>query len=256
MYLCITPERVAKTKRLMDALKKGWGEPCRIVTGAPPEDGKPFIVWGQRWLGEKLIPKAIKSGRPFWHIDNGFWNSARGGEIGNYRFSYRGLSPVMMDKPARRARDIKPQPWKTGGDYVLLAYPSPTFGRCLGMDMAKWRRETQQRLKGCGLPIRHREKDCSRPLTEDLAGAMALVTHSSNVAVEAAVAGVPVVVEPTSAAAPIGSASIHDLNRPDRSHWLASLASQQFTLGEMASGVAFTMLSRVSAQVDMIRETA
>lgn len=251
MYLCVTPERVFKTKRLMDALKAGWGEPCEIVTGAPPDDGKPFIVWGQRWLGERLIPEAIRTGRPFWHIDNGFWNSARGGIVGNYRLSYRGMSPILLDKPvAKRAKGVDLKPWKTGSDYVLLAYPSMTYGRCLGLDMAKWCLDTAQKLQGCGYPVKRREKDCPRPLEQDLAGAVCLVTHSSNVAVEAVIAGVPVVVEPTCAAAPVGSASVHDLNRPDRDQWLASLACQQFTLGEMASGEAYRMMKKIAAQVD------
>lgn len=254
MYLCVTPERVYKTRRLMDALKQGWGERCEIVTGAPPTDDRPFIVWGQRWLGEELIPAAMKSGRPFWHIDNGFWDSARGGITGNYRLSYRGMSPILMEKPvARRAKAIELKPWKEGGDYVLLAYPSMTYGHCLGLDMVKWCRDTAARLAGCGYPVRHREKDCPRPLERDLAGAVALVTHSSNVAVEAVIAGVPVVVEPTCAAAPVGSASVHELSRPDRAQWLASLACQQFTLGEMATGEAYRMMKKIAAQVDRMR---
>jgi hypothetical protein len=256
MYLCITPERVYKTRRLMDALKQGWVERCDIIVGAPPDSDRPFIVWGQRWLGEEIIPKAIKTGRPFWHIDNGFWNSARGGAVGNYRFSYRGMSPILMDKPdARRCKDIELAPWREGGDYVLLAYPSMTYGRCIGIDTVKWSLETAQDLKRSCLPVVHRQKDCPRALEQDFAGAFVVVTHSSNVAVEAAIQGIPVVVEPTCAAAPVGSASVHELSRPDRAQWLASLACQQFTIGEMASGIACRMMKKIAAQVDK-KETA
>jgi hypothetical protein len=251
MYLCVTPERVYKTRRLMDALKQGWGERADIIVGPPPKDDRPFIVWGQKWLAETIIPQAMASGRPFWHIDNGFWDSARGGIVGNYRFSYRGLSPILMDKPdARRARGVELAPWRDGGDYVLLAYPSMTYGRCIGIDAVKWSHDVTEALKRSGLPVRHRPKDCPRPLDRDLAGALVVVTHSSNIAVEAVIAGIPVVVEATSAAAPVGSASVHDLARPDREQWLASLACQQFTLGEMATGVAYRMMKKIAAQVD------
>lgn len=256
MYLCVTPERIPKTKRLMDALKEGWGERCDVIVGAPPKDGRPFIVWGQKWLAEDLIPQAMQTGRPFWHIDNGYWNSARGGIVGNYRFNYRGLSPILMDKPdSRRARGVELAPWKDGGDYVLLAYPSMTFGRCLGIDAVKWSYQVTERLKATGLPLLTRTKDCPRPLAADLAKALVVVTHSSNVAVEAAIAGVPVVVEPMSAAAPIGSPSVQELVRPDREQWLASLASQQFTLGEMAGGVAYRLMKKIAAQADKALET-
>jgi hypothetical protein len=251
MYLCVTPERVFKTRRLMDALKQGWGERSEIVVGPPPEDHRPFIVWGQRWLGEELIPKAMKSGRPFWHIDNGFWDPARGGITGNYRLSYRGMSPILMEKPdARRARGVELAPWREGGRYVLLAYPSMTYGRCIGIDAVKWSHDVTEDLKRSGLPVLHRPKDCPRSLEQDFSGALVVVTHSSNVAVEAAIAGIPVVVEPSCAAAPVGSASVHELSRPDRSQWLASLACQQFTLGEMASGIAYRMMKKIAAQVD------
>src|SRR4051794_19753990 len=60
------------------------------------------------------------------------------------------------------------------------------------------------------------------PLADAMAGAHALVTHSSNVAVEAVVAGTPVFVAPSSAAAPMGLtnlAQIEEPVRPDRRPW-------------------------------------
>ena len=75
--------------------------------------------------------------------------------------------------------------------------------------------------------------------------AHALVTHSSNVAIEAACLGTPVFVAPTSAAAPVGRVDLADIEMPiypDREPWLAHLAYNQFSFEEIRSGEAWRML--------------
>ena len=83
------------------------------------------------------------------------------------------------------------------------------------------------------------------PLAEALGKAHALVTHSSNVAIEAVVAGVPVFVSPSSAAAPMGLSDLSLIETPvypDRDQWLAHLAYCQFSFEEIRSGAAWRML--------------
>src|SRR6188474_3188361 len=50
IHLCITPERQQKTRMLMSALAGGIGLSAHLVLGEPPDDGAPFVVWGQEWL--------------------------------------------------------------------------------------------------------------------------------------------------------------------------------------------------------------
>jgi len=79
----------------------------------------------------------------------------------------------------------------------------------------------------------------------------ALVTHSSNVAVDAVIAGVPVFVEPTSPAAPVGNldlAKMENPNMPERGPWFDSLMAQQFTVDEMRSGLAREYMQMVIDQ--------
>ena len=52
------------------------------------------------------------------------------------------------------------------------------------------------------------------PLSEQLLEAHALVTHSSNVAIESVIAGVPVFVSPSSAAAPVGQTDFNLIESP------------------------------------------
>ena len=82
-------------------------------------------------------------------------------------------------------------------------------------------------------------------LPEALKTAHALVTHSSNVAIEAVCLGTPVFVSHTSAAAPVGHTDLSHIEKPaypDRSAWLSHLAYNQFSLEEIADGRAWRML--------------
>jgi hypothetical protein len=254
LYLCVTPEREEKTARLMEALSAGASEPTKIITGPPPDDGNPFVVWGQVFLAADIIPVAIRSGRPFWQIDNGFWQSARGGETGYYRFSYRGLSPVLLQHTGSGRPPAKMAPWRKGGEHIVLGVPGENFGRSIGLDMPAWTRLAYTKLqRSTRRPIMLRRKGSGIPLADDLRGAWALVTHSSNVAVDSVLAGIPVFVADTSPAAPvarIGLGPVESPAMPDREAWWNSLMCQQFTLAEMANGIAWKYMDRVCKQVE------
>lgn len=254
LYCCITPERERKTWRIMTALSVGFPD-AKIVRGEPPRSDEPFAVWGQAWLTLRILPQAVKQNRPFWHVDNGFIRPARGTQNGYYRLTYRSLSPILLnDPPPMRhyLRDIELKPWRRGGKHILLAMPGPDFGRALGLDMRRWMATAPYKLREITKrPIIVRYKRDPRPLAEQLRGAWAVVTHSSNVAVDAVLAGIPVFVAPTSPAAPVGRTDL-DLENPitpDREQWLASLMAQQFTLDEMRFGVAAPLMRAIQQQV-------
>lgn len=258
VWLCITPERSVKTEMILSAFAESVpGKPMFIV-GPPPDDGQPFAVWGQDWTAREAIPKAVKSGRAFWHLDNGFIKSAQGSRFGYYRVTYRGLSPILIEQPllSDRARDVHLKPWRRDGDHVLFALPGQDFGRAIGLNMVSWIETMSARMKTLtARPVLTRPKKHrgGRPLQVDLNNCWALITHSSNVAVEAAIAGIPVFVEPTNPAAPIGNEFLEELEfpaMPDRSQWIESLMCQQFTLDEMKSGIAMPHLERIMEQVD------
>jgi hypothetical protein len=148
------------------------------------------------------------------------------------------------------------KPWRPAGSgrHVLVAYPGPAFGVMLGLDMQAWSDTITERVRQhTDLPLLFREKKCERPLVDDLADARCVVTHSSNVAVDAIVEGVPAIVEKWNPAAPVCSGDLADIERPptpDRRQWWASLMCQQYTLAEMASGLAWHYMQRVMAEVD------
>lgn len=258
-YLCVTPERELKTTMIMRALARGFGaEAHRVINGEPPDDENPFVVWGQEWLTLRIVPQAYERGRPFWCIDNGYWNPARGTDRGYYRLTYRSMTPVLLPKTDDLRMAVVPlRAWRGDGRHVVLAMPGVHFGAALGIDVGEWCARIEGELRAhTDRPIKIRLRDSRIPLSRDLDRAWALVTHSSNVAVDAVIAGMPVFVAPTSAAAPVGRTDLDIENpvMPPRKRWLRSLASQHFTIAEMASGEAWRWMRRIAKQVDECRD--
>lgn len=247
--LCVTLEREQKTRRIMEALHHGSEGRTRLARGAP-SSGEPFVVWGQRWLSERIVPTAVRDGVDWWHVDNGFYWPANGRPIGYYAITFRGLAPLYFADADPLRLPFRMAEWRqTRGEHVLLALPGPHYGKMLGLDMAAWCAGIVSRiLTHTDRPIIVREKGCSRPLAHDLAKAFVVVTHSSKVAVDAVVAGVPAIVEPSNPAAPVCSTDLADIENPDmpeRGAWWSSLMAQQFSLEEMRHGLAFDAMQRM-----------
>jgi hypothetical protein len=260
IWCCISPNRTEKSGRVMKSLAAGWPG-ARVVTGPPPDDGNLFICFGQIWLAEDLIKKAIPEGRKFFQVDNGFWKPSRGQPHGYYRLMYSRPDPVLVTDLTllkSRMRDGGPdirvdyKPVRQEGEHVLVAMPGEEFGRAHGLDMRPWMKSIVERVrKVTKRRVIVRDRMATSSLSFDLRHCWAVVTHSSNVAVDAILAGIPVFVEPTSMAAPVGNLSLDQLEAPifpseDLFHtWWASLMCQQFTHREMQRGDAHFYLSAI-----------
>lgn len=252
LWCPIFPIRQRKYEMIMHPLAQGWRAGGQVCFGMPPDDKNPVAAYGQIWGSEQLLQRAKELGRSYWHIDNGYFRPGRGRPDGYYRMNYCGMSPAFLqDAPADRARNlgIKLQPWRQNGKHVLLALPGVEYGRAIGLDMHQWIVHAKNTLGHyTERPIICRPRQTEVPLEWHLKDCWAVVTHSSNIAVDAVVAGIPVFVMPTSAAAPVGSLDWHRLeypHMPDRTAWLNSLACQQFTPLEMGNGTAYDHLLAV-----------
>jgi hypothetical protein len=248
IWCCIEPERQEKTTWLMEAIARGFGG--KVCLGDPPDDGEPFVVWGQMWTALREIPKALRSGRPFLQVDNGYYEAGRGFPVGYYRLCCNGMSArFIQDAPPSRLR-VKMRPWRTEGRHVILAIPGLGFGRAVGLNMHEWLMTCQLDLrKATDRTIIVRPKRSGRTLAQDFENCWALRTHSSNVAVDAVLYGIPVFVEPTSPAAPVGCLDLSKIEEPfmpDREAWVNSLMAQQFTVDELADGTARDFVRLVS----------
>jgi hypothetical protein len=257
--LVVCKERLSKQGMVMKAVAKGMAGEGRIrwdeVTKLPDR----FMVAGQLWAVRRLTPQAIVSGTPFWMIDNGYYMQSGKGkhETGHWEFTYRGLEPVLLDRPdfSRFPAKDHLQPWKKDrGDYILIGHPGPGFGLSMGYNMKQWSSEIVEKVrKVTDRPIRERTKWSTSPIEKDLAGAHVLITHSSHCVIDAIRLGIPAIVAPSSPAAPVCSTSLADIESPpmpDRERWWASLMSQQFTLKEIESGLAWKYQRQIMEQVD------
>jgi hypothetical protein len=138
---------------------------------------------------------------------------------------------------------VEVKPWREAGKHVVLCGQVPWDASVDHLDYPKWLEETQRKLStSCGRKIVYKEHPCIEvgpPLETFLKDAWACVTLNSNSAVEAAIAGVPVIAMDEGSMA-WGIASHHleldNPKTPDRTQWLNDLAYSQWTPGEMQTG--------------------
>ena len=233
---------------MIRAFAQGIGSELRYAedeTG--PRPGVP-VVWGALRGSDRVIAYAKQSGQYFFHVDHAYFSRGHGQSYRITRNAYE--AGLVRECPPDRiqAHEVVLEPWRRGGKNVLVCAPTDHFMAAYGC--AGWLKKTLDVLqRHTARPIvvhRAREPgETVEPLAEALSKAHALVTPSSNVALEAVIAGVPVFVSPSSAAAPVGLTDLSSIETPaypDRDRWLAHLAYCQFSLEEMRSGAAWRML--------------
>ena len=206
------------------------------------------VVWGVLRGSHEVIQDARRTGRSFFYIDHAYFGR---GHYLNYRISrdsYEAGRVRRCPDDRRKLLGVELQPWRSGGLSIIVCPPTRFFMEA--HDCPNWLEDTVATLlRASDRPIEIRGKpeagEPSEPLENVFRRAHAVVTHSSNVAVEAAVAGVPVFVAPTSAAAHVGETDLSRIEiprRPDRSEWLSHLTYSQFSFQEIRDGTAWRIL--------------
>ena len=206
------------------------------------------VVWGVLRDSDRILAQAKAQSLYFFYIDHAYFNRGHGKSYRISRNRYE-AGPVR-DCPSDRIAQIglEVRPWRTSGRDIIVCPPTDYFMQAHGC--ADWLDTTLERLEHfTDRPVVIREKpqpgETAVPLEAALESAHALVTHSSNVAIEAACLGTPVFVDPASAAAPIGRTDLSEIEDPyfpDREPWLAHLAYSQFSLDEIRDGSAWRLL--------------
>lgn len=259
---------VAKNKQHGFALLDGFG--ARAI---PVEYGRLetktrvdlHIVGGLQFGALQILKQVRRSGAQYLFVDRAYFaGGPKTNRLRVCRNQYQKneiepLSPRDLDHYLLRARalGIELEPWRKSGDHILLVPPSAEICELFGL--GDWKAKTLERLKrSSDRPIDVSVKGDPRPLAERFERCHCVVTWSSNVAVEAIVAGVPAIVGPESAARPLAG-KLEELERvvaypptpyPDelREAWVASLQRGQFELGEIANGTARRILLEGAAR--------
>lgn len=230
-----------------------------VVPPAPLLPGDVFMYGALRGLLPTL-KRARLEGRTWFYADNGYFLPGKT-EDSYFRITRNALQiDGSGDAPAARWKrlGLKIKPWRKRGDHIVICPPARVFGETFGFDADEWLQHTLRALaRHTARELRVRPKITStdikrdaiykaRPLEADLDGAWALVTHSSNSAVEALMAGIPVFCTVSCASSAMGLSNLDLIESPrtdgDRERWARVLASNQWTLGEMRDGTAWRML--------------
>jgi hypothetical protein len=183
-----------------------------------------------------------------------------------------GLAGAPPDMTRLAALGIAVRDWRRAGelgDAVLIALQSPywylrhdtTLGAWFDTTLAEIRRVTDRpvlvRCKArfaaetwvaLGAEAIRVRADQPADVAADLARAWCVVTHSSAVAVDAILAGIPAFVTHPCAASMMASGKLADIEAPGCmhgvQHWAAWLAANQWTLDEMRRGKCWADLTR------------
>lgn len=254
--LFIPPELRRFKFELFERIGSKFGRVCRgdlrELENLPPEITP---VVGCTPALRSIIDEWNRRGRRYVYWDRGYARRVfatwlpRGVGGGYYRWHVGAtqLREIRRDLPADRweSLGIAALPWRSRGRHVVIAAPTLTYGKFHGL--RSW---IEQTLDELALHTRRqiviRCKETKRPLQEDLEGAHALVSHGSIAAVEAVILGCPVFVDGSSAAALVGLTSLARIEtpvRPDRTHWLRSLAYSQFNERELTDGTLWRLLT-------------
>lgn len=235
----------------------------RVPLGRQPVACDLAVVWGI--MRKDVIAAQRLSGRRFVVLERGYvgnrarWISAGyDGLNGRADFCNAGSS----DERFRQHFGGLLEPWKTGGEYVLMMGQCRHDQSVRHVDMATRMADVVRAIRSRSqLPIRFRphpeDADAPAPsgsspiagtLHEVLSRAHSVVTLNSNSGVDAALAGVPVVaLDRGSMAWPVAGHRSHEAirpTRPDRTPWAAGLAWCQWTDHEMAQGDCWAHLKR------------
>lgn len=189
--------------------------------------------------------------RSYYFGDNSYFDSSR---QTHFRVTKNALQhPGTGTSNGRRFRalNLSIQPWRRGGSHVVLCPQSDDFMRTVIGSKVDWTVQTLAALESLTkrpLIVRSWNRDkakLAKSLGADLDDAHALVTWSSAAAITAVLSGVPVVTLGQCAAEPMSGTlqNIESLPHPERENWAGVLADNQWTLPEVASGMAWRSLN-------------
>ena len=199
------------------------------------------ICWGVLRNSKSIIDHAIENGNHFLYVDHSYFSRGHGR---SYRLCLNSFEcNTLKDCPDdRRSKfDIPLKPWKKKGEKIIVCPPTEYFVEA--HKVYGWLTDTIAKIKLYSdreIVVRKKPSPgtSSISLEEQLESAHALVTHSSNVAVEAACLGTPVFTSSSSAASFVGLTDLAKIENPiypDREMWLNNLTYNQFLFDEFKS---------------------
>ena len=263
MLCCYRSPLKANAHKVLRAFAAGWpgAEVVRVgAAGWAAEKRAPAVFYGVDQSTRGVFRAACSNGRPWLYVDNGYFRGRwAGGPYFRITANRAQHSGIGSSTGARfSALGLQVKPWRRAGTHVLIALQSDAWYHRHGSGPADYRRRLEVALAVVtDRPIVWRDKPLrpggGRPLEPDLDDCWCVVTHTSNVGVDALLAGIPVIALGDCAAASMGGRDLAQLEAPPmpdgREAWARVLADNQWTLDEMAAGLPYAQLGESWASV-------
>jgi len=235
------------------AFANGCQGPERVLLQQPRLDDGDFAsfctpaTWG-------LLKQAIADGRNWYYGDHAYYRRGRYYRITKNAYQYQpSPAEIASARPDRfKLAGMQAAPtWRQHGSTIVICPNSDVYMRQFyGAPASDWIMDVVRqvaKVSSRNIVVRFKAQADKRPLQQDLHDAWAVVVYNSNAAVEALQAGVPVFVTcPWASTASMGLSDLSKISEPyypvDRVKFLWALAYRQWTLQEIASGVAWKAL--------------
>jgi hypothetical protein len=248
LITCYAQPDKAKSQRLLEAFAAGCGGGMASTRATELLPGA-AAFYGVRppWL--HLWQQAEKESRTWYWLDNSWFDATRETYFRIGCNEVQSWSTTPSDGKRLAQIGVKVQPWRKTGKHILICPQSDEFMIIAGWNSAAAWVEyvTGQLRKETARPIIVRSKKDKRSFAQDLSDAWLVVVDSSAAAVEALLAGVPVIVTDRNSVAAGFSTPFEEIERPHyklgRESWAARLADSQWTLEELKNGTAWRMLN-------------
>lgn len=216
--------------------------------------GSVAIAYG--WNHEPVFTAYRAAGKNFVYFDMGYWDRRPEGnkKDGFHRLAVNDwdtAATMLRGMPADRFErsGIELQPWGSKGAGIVVAGMSTKAAGTHGFRPGAWERETAERLRFITRrPIEIRAKpvgDQSRiePIADVLARSHMLITHHSNAALDAMIAGIPFYahkgVGKILAPGIFSIETYPEIEMGDRVSLMCDIAYSQWRPSEMRSGEAW-----------------
>jgi hypothetical protein len=233
--------------------------------GLPPT--KVAVFYGLALGLARIKADYERTGRTAVYCDLGYWTrriSTRHDGYHKLAVNDRHPTSYLMRVPHTPERFLRHRvpirPWREEGRHILVAGMSAKAAIAEQLRPNQWEQQTIARLRQLTKrPIIYRPKpnwqgaskidgsifSRDMPLEEALRDCHAVVTHHSNVGVDALLAGVPIFSE-KGAASLLGANALASIEKPlmpdGREQWAANLAYTQWSVAEMRQGLAYRYL--------------
>lgn len=201
-----------------------------------------------------LLRQARAAGRDFYYADHAYFGRGRYFRVTKNAYHHDGTGAVPVVGRFAKATGKVVQPWRKTGSHVLICPQSSIYFSLHGIDADQWLEDVKAELRQhTDREIRVRWKASRTPIQPDLDDAWAVVVFSSAAALDALIAGVPIVtLAPFACSRRMGLTDLSQIESPiypdGREHFLEVLANNQWSMAEMIRGMAWTHLRETHEQ--------